>query len=122
MPNQCRILVVDDHPVHRLLVKRSLAQEEFTVVVACDGEEAVEKLNSDNFDVVLTDLRMPRMNGYELNAQIKKQFPSLPVILLTSEYQSAQEQKDKHGFIKILKKPCNYYELGSLIKEALQSY
>jgi CheY-like chemotaxis protein len=78
-------LVVDDSPVDRHRVGGLLQQHPgWTVVDAANGEEALAALERQVPDVVLTDLRMPGMNGLELVEEIKKHYPALPVILVTA--------------------------------------
>lgn len=80
------ILVVDDSAVDRRLVGGLLEKEDtWTLHYAADGAEAVEKLRQTPYDLVLTDLVMPAMNGLELVASIRSEHPHVPVILMTSK-------------------------------------
>jgi CheY-like chemotaxis protein/anti-sigma regulatory factor (Ser/Thr protein kinase) len=80
------LLVVDDSPIDRRLAG-ALLEKHFacTVQYAADGKEAVEHLNGQLTDLVLTDLQMPAMNGLELVAAIKNDYPLVPVILMTAQ-------------------------------------
>ncbi|HPU86625.1 MAG TPA: response regulator, partial [Candidatus Latescibacteria bacterium] len=82
-----RVLVVDDEDSIRSLLRMTLAQAGYDVEEAEDGGRAVEVLNSgDNplmVDVIICDIRMPRINGVEAIAYFRAQYPSLPVIVLT---------------------------------------
>jgi CheY-like chemotaxis protein len=79
------VLVVDDSPVDRRLAGGLLEkQSECAVVHAADGKEALEQMARQSPDVVLTDLQMPQMNGLELVAAVKKDYPLVPVILMTA--------------------------------------
>jgi CheY-like chemotaxis protein/anti-sigma regulatory factor (Ser/Thr protein kinase) len=81
-----RILVVDDAAVDRHLVSRLLEKEpDWEIAQAVDGVEALEQLALDAFDVVLTDLQMPRLDGLKLVSEVKKKYPLIPVVLMTSE-------------------------------------
>jgi len=72
-----KILVVDDEASIREMLKQGLAQMgEFTTEVAHNGLEAIEKIENDVFDLVLTDVKMPEMDGIELLKIIKGQGPS----------------------------------------------
>ena len=79
------ILVVDDEKIKRITLADDLAAQGHEVVVAADGEEALEKLAAERFDVVVTDLKMPKLDGIELLKQIK-QGPAadMEVIMMTA--------------------------------------
>jgi two-component system chemotaxis sensor kinase CheA len=77
-----RILVVDDSPTTRTIVRNVLAAAGYSVRTATDGVDALERLRYQPFDLVVSDVQMPRMNGFELTRQVKSQF-GLPVLLVT---------------------------------------
>lgn len=80
------LLLVDDSISIRKIIGMLLSNAGYNVDVAVDGVEALEKITSNPYDLVLTDLEMPRMHGYELIAEIRSssQFSALPVVVLTS--------------------------------------
>ncbi len=79
------ILVVDDEPRIQEIIKRGLARlGEFSVETASDGLEAIEKIDKDVFDLILTDLKMPRMDGIELLKTVKGTRPEILVIMMTA--------------------------------------
>jgi CheY-like chemotaxis protein/anti-sigma regulatory factor (Ser/Thr protein kinase) len=79
------ILVVDDSPVDRGVVTGLLKKQGgLDVAVACDGADALEKMKLQVPDLVVTDLRMPNMDGLELVREVKAQYTSIPVVLITS--------------------------------------
>ncbi len=81
-----KILVVDDALADRALVAGLAAKwMDSTVYQAVDGRDALLKIELHQPDVVLTDLHMPEMNGFELVTAIKEQFPSIPVVLMTAQ-------------------------------------
>ena len=69
---QERILVVDDEEVHRNLANEVLAEEGYSVTLACSGQEALEKSKQCDFDLVISDLKMPGIDGMELLKRSKK--------------------------------------------------
>ena len=80
-----KVLIVDDESVDRESARRYLAPiDDLEIIEAKDGVEALEKVERESPDLVLTDLRMPRMDGIELAEQIKNDFPLVPIILMTS--------------------------------------
>ncbi len=80
---QARILIVDDEANVRLLLAREIEERGHEVVVAADSAQAMEEMGRGNFDVVLTDIRMPGMDGMELTKWIKRTRPETEVIVMT---------------------------------------
>lgn len=80
-----KILVVDDAAADRVLVSRLLKRDDVHLVVeAIDGSDAIQKLESESYDLVLTDLQMPGMDGLELVSEVRKRFPLIPTVLMTA--------------------------------------
>lgn len=80
-----QILVVDDNPVDRTLISRLLESVAgSTPDSASDGIEALEKIRAGGYDLVVTDLQMPRMDGVELVKEVRRSFPGLPMLLVTA--------------------------------------
>lgn len=78
-----RILIVDDEPLIRKILIKYLGDKNFLIDTAEDGTDALEKLKSNSYDLVLTDLRMPKMGGRELLKIMAEQYPDIPKIILT---------------------------------------
>jgi len=81
--HQIRILVVDDDPNVRLLLAREISDRGHEVVAAADSAQAMAEMGRGNFDVVLTDIRMPGMDGMNLTEWIKRTRPDIDVIVMT---------------------------------------
>jgi DNA-binding NtrC family response regulator len=114
------ILVVDDEPALRELLKRGLTQfGNFSVDVASNGSEAIEKIERDLFDLVLTDLKMPEMDGLDLLRTIKGTRPELIVIIMTA-HGSIETAVDamKIGANDYITKPIDFNELLIHISKA----
>jgi DNA-binding NtrC family response regulator len=108
-----RILVVDDETPVREMLQRGLTQMGgFSVEVAQNGLEAVERIEKDLFDLVLTDLMMPEMNGMELLKTIKGTRPEVPVIMMTA-YGSIETAVEamKMGANDYITKPVDFNDL-----------
>jgi len=90
-----QVLVVDDSATVRKFVSVSLSMQGFTVVTACDGMDALEKLPKGKFDLVITDLNMPTMDGFELIKALREspEFHDLPVIILSSLADRANKEQ-----------------------------
>ena len=80
------ILAVDDSATVRKFISVALSMQGFEVVTACDGMDALEKLPDQQVDLVITDLNMPNMDGFELIKALRENpdYKDLPVIILTS--------------------------------------
>ena len=101
-----RVLVVDDEASVRITLVANLELEGFIVTEAVDGQEAITCLESETFDVVLSDIRMPRMNGLELLREAKKSWPDVPIILMTA-FAAPGIERDaiNEGAFVVLSKP-----------------
>ena len=91
------VLVVDDSHTTRNIEKIILEQENYKVSAACDGIEALEKMKSGNFDLVVTDIKMPRMDGFDLlhNMRHTESLKNIPVIVVSSVYEKDMETQVK---------------------------
>jgi two-component system, chemotaxis family, sensor kinase CheA len=93
------LLVVDDSATIRTLEKSILEAAGYTVTLAADGMEAWDLLQNEKFDVVVSDINMPRMDGIELTTKIREQasLKDLPVVLVTSLGSAADKEKGLHA-------------------------
>jgi signal transduction histidine kinase len=107
------VLVVDDHAGIREIVSAYLAEDRHTVETAADGKEAMQKFMRTDFDLIITDRAMPRMNGVELAAKVKRMKPSEPVIMLTGFADVMNE--DEANVDCVLNKPARLDELRQAI-------
>jgi two-component system cell cycle response regulator CpdR len=80
-----RILIAEDEEPVRALIARALAEEGHAVVTTADGAEALDVLlqNNGNFDLLLADIKMPVMDGIALSLAVARDFPKLPILLMT---------------------------------------
>ncbi|MCF8061653.1 MAG: response regulator [Deltaproteobacteria bacterium] len=117
------VLIVDDDQEMLLSVKEGLEKydETFSVIIAGDGEVAVDKLRSDPVSLVVTDLKMPRMNGFTLLAHIIEHYPDIPVIIITA-YSTPEMEKQARlgGAVGYIEKPFMIEDLARKIVSALR--
>ncbi|CAN5608833.1 hypothetical protein BH23BAC4_BH23BAC4_09180 [soil metagenome] len=113
---QVRILIVDDEPMVRSVTARLLALRGHEVREAVDGLAALEEVANAPFDLVITDLSMPAMNGRELAYRLRQHHPRLPIILLTGD----TDASDSTEYIDaVVKKPFKLDALESTIQAVL---
>ena len=106
------ILVIDDDERIRSLLRNILLFGGHRVIEASDGESGMRYLEGDRFDLVLTDLGMPGMNGWEVVKWIKARIPQLPVALITGWGTDLDEEKIKEsGVDRIIGKPFQVNEI-----------
>jgi len=117
------ILVVDDSASLRNMVTFTLKQEGYQVVEAGDGKEALDKAKTGRFDLVLTDVNMPVMDGITFCTELRKlpAFKFTPVLVLTTESSPEMKQRGKAaGATGWLVKPFNPEKLLSTIKRVVR--
>lgn len=124
MPNtRKRVLVVDDEQLILKIISDILTKEGYEVIVANNCEKAAEYLRSSNFNVVLSDIKMPVKSGIDLLEEIKKKDPNIPVILMTgfASLETAVEAV-QNGAFDYLIKPLDYGKLKNVIEHAADRY
>lgn len=116
-----KILVVDDEREILLLLKKLLEKNGYLVEIASEGEEAIAKVASSPFHIVLTDLNMPGMGGLELLAKLKENYPKITVIFMTGfGTVRAAVQAIKEGAYDFIEKPFNPKELLKLLHNCVE--
>ena len=116
-----KILVCDDQELMRDSLAAILAREGHEVTAAGDGPQALLRLQAGKFDLLITDLKMPRMTGLELLGEAKKLRPELPVVLMTAfaTVQTAVEAM-KLGAYDYIQKPFEGDEIKLLVNRTLE--
>ena len=115
-----RVLVVDDEKLIVKGIRFSLEQEGMEVDCAYDGEEAVQKAKENEYDIILLDVMLPKLDGFEVCQQIRE-FSSVPVIMLTAK----GDDMDKilgleYGADDYITKPFNILEVKARIKAIIR--
>ena len=120
MEKKAHILVVDDEQYVRELLRRTLEQEGYAVTLAADGSSALVRLREQTPDLVLLDIRMPDLTGYQVLERIREQF-DVPVIMLTGVLEpTAVEQSVGLGADDYIRKPFNPRVLLARIEAKLR--
>jgi CheY-like chemotaxis protein len=117
-----RVLVVDDEPAIRALVTKIVERAGHPVVGARDGADAIEKLEQDEYAVIVLDLNMPNVDGYALIEHIKERNGRRPAIIVISAGDTAALRRlDGSVVHSILRKPFDIDVLGDLISAAARA-
>ena len=115
-----RILIVDDEAPIRALLGEHLQQVGYQIMLAPNGSAALEMLNAGEFDLVLTDVRMPGMNGLELLAEVVRTRPAVGVLMLTAcEDLTLAVNAMRIGALDYILKPFRLSEITVSVQEAL---
>ena len=117
------ILTVDDSPSMRKMVSFTLVGAGYQVVEAVDGIDAIEKSETQSFDLVLTDQNMPRLDGLGLTRKLREhaQYKSVPILMLTTESSDMMKQAGRTaGATGWLVKPFDPARLIEVIKKVIK--
>lgn len=120
MSEKSKILVVDDEDALRTVLSGELVSEGYDVRTAADGDDAISNLQKESFDLVLLDIKMPRMNGFEVLKFVKEKYPRTRVVMLTgfADLKNAIESK-KLGAEDFVSKPYDLVDLLTTIERVL---
>jgi CheY-like chemotaxis protein len=118
--NMGKLMIVDDNEGVRHLVSRWLERAGFSVSQAKDGAEALDLIKKEPPDIILADIRMPKINGLELARMVKRDFPDTKVVLMTA-YSSPQTiaQAKREGVDDYLEKPFTQDQVEKTAREVM---
>ena len=120
MAEKKKILVVDDEDALRTVLSGELAGEGYDVETAADGDEAINVIQARTFDLVLLDIKMPKVDGFEVLKFLKSKYPNIKVIMLTgfADLKNAIESK-KLGAEDFVSKPYDLVDLLTTIERVV---
>lgn len=122
MPSPNRVLIAEDSSVIQNLVKKILEFQNFEIAAVKNGEQVLQMLQKDHFDIILLDINMPVMDGMESVKAIRgladKEKAKVPVVAITGNARNYSEEEFKEaGFNEVLMKPLNFDKLVMVVKE-----
>lgn len=118
LPSHLRVLVAEDNPVNRRLFEEQLQLLGCTVRVVEDGQQATDCLQQAAFDVLITDLSMPVMDGYALARLAREKWPELPIVAATANVTVQEQEACKAaGITRVLTKPLSLAALERALRE-----
>jgi len=116
-----RVLVIDDEETVRRVLEKLLSQANHQVTVADDGEKGVQLFQEKEFDIVLTDLGMPGMSGWEVCQRIKEIKQTTPVGMITGwGMELSQDKMKQYGLDFILSKPFDFSQVVKVVSETIR--
>lgn len=115
-----RILLADDEPAVRRLYQQMLEGNGFEVASAVDGQDALEKLLAEPFDLLILDLNMPRLDGFEVLAKMREAGKSVPVLVMTGHFpeQVVEDRLEGTPVVQVLRKPVMITTLLNTVRRA----
>ena len=120
-----RVLIADDEDSMRSLVSRAIAMDGHETVTAEDGAEALEILTRDEgaFDLLLTDIKMPVMDGIALALAAARDFPALKILLMTGFADQRERASGLHAIVDdVITKPFSVAEIRTAVADALAAH
>ncbi|MFZ1873189.1 MAG: ATP-binding protein [Chania sp.] len=116
LPRALRVLVAEDNLVNRRLFEEQLRLLGCTVCLVEEGEQALARLQQERFDILLTDLSMPGMDGYTLARRAREAWPAMPVVAVTANATLQEhEECEAAGMVQVLTKPLLLKELKEML-------
>ena len=116
-----KVLVAEDNPANRMLIETLLKRHGLEATMTNDGQQAVDAARAGEFDLILMDMQMPVMNGYEATRLLREEGFTLPIIALTASVMVGDRQKCiESGCDDFLSKPINRLHLQTVLDSILQ--
>lgn len=114
------VLVVEDEPLAAGQMARYLEAKGYRASTVGDGLAGLRVHRKDPADIVVTDLRMPHLDGYEFIRELRRDNPDLPIIVVTGHMRMEGGEEERTGAAVVLKKPINLRELAQTVERMLK--
>jgi len=116
------ILVVDDEELMRYLVVSYLSKLGHSCLTAVDGVDALDKIKNNKIDAVITDIKLPKMDGMALSGEISRQYPDLPIMIMTAfDEEYSEGTAISVGAREFLKKPFTLDEFAARLNKLINA-
>lgn len=117
-----RALVIDDNTTVRRMLRDIVTSFGYSADVAADGPEAIALFEQNRYDVVLTDLLMPRMSGWQVLEAVRERDPKTPVIIVTGSHVYADDQRITQPGVTLVAKPVEMRSLREALSRVLTAH
>jgi DNA-binding NtrC family response regulator len=114
------ILLVEDEAITRTALADTLRREGHEVIEAADGNKALALLQESHFDLIITDVILPKQSGFVLVARIRVTWPHMPILLISGQLSREVGKNVSTGFTQFIQKPVDPVELVVTVKRLLQ--
>ena len=115
-----RILVIDDNLMIRKIIRNIFIKENYEIEEAENGVEGLEMIENKSYDLVITDILMPKMEGLELIMHLKRDFPKIKIIAISGGKPYYLYMAKKLGIERVFTKPLDLQELLNAVKKIIQ--
>jgi len=116
--NKGKILIIDDSATNVFLLQTLLEEQGYTVLFTYNGQEAIKYLDEQKFDLLLLDIMMPGVDGYDILEKLASEQRNTPVIMVTAKDDRDSEKKAKDlGATDYVTKPVNFEKLIKLVQK-----
>jgi len=120
--NKYKILVAEDNKINQIVTKNLLKKQGYVCTIVQNGQEAVDEVKNNHYDLILMDINMPVMNGNDATVAIRKFDKLIPVIALTAaDIEEIAQQCERFGYNDIIIKPFDNYEFFQVINQNIQN-
>ena len=113
------ILIVDDHAFSRSVIEKMLRDQGYAIYSAGDGQEAVEIFGNHSIDLLITDLMMPKKNGFELMKELRELRPTLKIVAISSAPRNVMEWAVSFGAHATIEKSTTQADLLRVVRDLL---
>lgn len=115
-----RVLVAEDNPAVREFIVRSLASDGYNVAAVADGQMALDKLAEEKFNVLVTDIVMPNVDGIALALKAVRLYPDLRIVMISGYAQERMRAHNLDALVhRIIAKPFSLEEICAAVKESM---
>jgi len=116
-----RVLIVEDRPENMYALERVFRHAGFEIIEATDGHEAIRKSEEGKPDVILMDMRLPGLSGYEAAERIHRKAPLIPIVAITADALTGDRERCLElGCVAYFSKPIRYREVIDAIRDILK--
>lgn len=121
MDLQTKVLIAEDNPAVREFIERAIKTLGVKVVSVADGQQALDALNQDTYDVLVTDIVMPNVDGIALALKAVRQYPNLKIVMISGYAQERMRAHNLDALVhRIIAKPFSLEEICEAVEDVMK--